>query len=102
MVSLDVTYVNFSSIKNLLCMELTIFFFNRNDLKELKDPNFHFEEKSILDNNIYDFVQDRIDIVIHLAAQTSVFKSLENPDLNNLININGFENIFSTNQKTWC
>jgi len=72
---------------------------NRNDLKELKDPNFHFEEKSILDNNIYDFVQDRIDIVIHLAAQTSVFKSLKNPDLNNLININGFENIFYQSKK---
>ncbi len=66
----------------------------QDDLKELKNPNFHFKEKSILDDNIYDFVKDKIDIVIHLAAQTSVFKSLKDPLLNNLININGFENIF--------
>ena len=72
---------------------------DKNDLKELKNPNFHFEEKSILDDNIYDFVKDKIDVVIHLAAQTSVFKSLEDPYLNDLININGFENIFYQSKK---
>ena len=72
---------------------------DKNDLKELKNPNFHFEEKSILDDNIYDFVRDKIDVVIHLAAQTSVFKSLEDPYLNDLINIDGFENIFYQSKK---
>ena len=72
---------------------------NQDDLKELKNPNFYFKEKSILDHNIYDFVKDKIDIVIHLAAQTSVFKSLKDPHLNNLININGFENIFYQSKK---
>ena len=72
---------------------------NRNDLKELKNKNFHFKEKSILDKNIFDFVKEKIDIVIHLAAQTSVLSSLEDPSLNNLININGFENIYYQSEK---
>lgn len=71
----------------------------KEELIYLNCENFFFEEKSILDKNIFNFVDKNIDAVIHLAAQTSVIKSIENPKINQQINIDGFENIINQCKK---
>lgn len=72
---------------------------NKNDIKKLKHKNFLFIEKSILDSDIFKFFPKEIDTVIHLAAQTSVQRSIREPDLNNKINVEGFKNVLMQTKK---
>lgn len=71
----------------------------RQCLKFLNFDNFLFLEKSILDHDIFKNLPFKIDVVIHLAAQTSVIRSIEDPEINNLINIDGFKNILELSKK---
>ena len=72
---------------------------DRKCLQFLNFKDFFFLEKSILDQDIFKKLPFKIDIVIHLAAQTSVVRSLEDPKTNNLINIDGFKNVLDLSRK---
>ena len=61
--------------------------------------NFHFIEGNILDFKDYQDQIEDLDIVVHLAAQGSVQKSIDDPILNNDMNVNGFLNILSVAKK---
>tara|TARA_B100000989_G_scaffold109827_1_gene80596 strand:- start:131 stop:1060 length:930 start_codon:yes stop_codon:yes gene_type:complete len=69
---------------------------SRKSLRSIKNKNFFFAEKSILDHDLVSSAPFKLDAIIHLAAQTSVVKSVENPDENNLINIEGFKNVIDS------
>ncbi len=73
----------------------------RSDLKKINSKHLYFLEASILDKNILKKAPFKIDSVIHLAAQTSVMKSIKKPKENDQINVDGFKNIInqSFNQK---
>ncbi len=71
----------------------------KTDLVYLNCKNFFFKEHSILNKDIFNFVDKNIDAVIHLAAQTSVIRSLEEPKINQQINVDGFENIINQCKK---
>ena len=52
-----------------------------------------------MDRDIFKNIPFKIDVVIHLAAQTSVIRSIEEPEINNLINIDGFKNILNLSRE---
>ena len=72
---------------------------DRKCLKFLNFKDFFFLEKSILDRDVFKNIPFKIDVVIHLAAQTSVIRSIEEPEINNLINIDGFKNILNLSRE---
>jgi len=61
--------------------------------------NFHFTDGDILDkHSLSNLIQD-IDFVVHLAAQGSVQRSMDEPILNNDINVNGFLNVLTVSSQ---
>ena len=52
-----------------------------------------------MDRDIFKNIPFKIDVVIHLGAQTSVIRSIEEPEINKLINIDGFKNISSLSRE---
>lgn len=65
---------------------------NIDRLKRNSNKNFKFIKGDILDKSIS--LKD-VDIVVHLAAQVSVIKSIKDPLENNDINVSGFLNILN-------
>jgi UDP-N-acetylglucosamine 4-epimerase len=60
---------------------------------------FTFIEGDIRDPLKLDAVLNDVDVVVHLAAQVSVPKSLHDPEENNAINVDGFSNIITKSAK---
>lgn len=88
---------NFLTKRNIKVYGIDNFYSSsKRSLKLIKNKNFFFAEKSILDHDLISSAPFKLDAIIHLAAQTSVVKSIENPDENNLINIQGFRNIIDS------
>tara|TARA_B100001057_G_scaffold493656_1_gene588584 strand:- start:532 stop:1485 length:954 start_codon:yes stop_codon:yes gene_type:complete len=69
------------------------------DLKKINSKYLYFKKKSILEDDIFKDAPFSIDVVFHLAAQTSVSKSISNPKENNVLNIDGFKNILDLSIK---
>ena len=63
------------------------------------DPNFKFVEADILDRKALNEAFKEIDLCLHLAAQTSVQKSLDNPEETFQINVLGTHNILENCRK---
>jgi UDP-glucose 4-epimerase len=65
-------------------------------LKEYINPQAHFYQMDILAPKVEEiFALQKFDLVFHLAAQISVVKSVENPELDNRINVLGGLNILT-------
>ncbi|PIT94613.1 UDP-glucose 4-epimerase [Candidatus Falkowbacteria bacterium CG10_big_fil_rev_8_21_14_0_10_39_9] len=65
-------------------------------LKEYINPQAHFYRIDILAPKVEEiFALQKFDFVFHLAAQISVVKSVENPELDNRINVLGGLNILA-------
>ena len=61
----------------------------------LQDANFRFEQIDILNRSLLQATVTayKPEAIIHLAALVSVVESVENPDLNISINVNGTQNV---------
>lgn len=91
---------NFLTKKKYNVYGIDNFYSSSEDTLDLIKSNFFFfREKSILEEDIFDISPFKIDTVIHLAAQTSVIKSIEDPKENDEINIKGFKNILDLSKK---
>ena len=64
-----------------------------------RKSNFKFVKADILDRNSLNNAFKEIDLCIHLAAQTSVQKSLDNPDENFQTNVVGTYNVLEACRK---
>ncbi|OIO07948.1 UDP-glucose 4-epimerase [Candidatus Falkowbacteria bacterium CG23_combo_of_CG06-09_8_20_14_all_41_10] len=65
-------------------------------LKEYINPQAHFYQMDIAAPKVEEiFALQKFDLVFHLAAQISVIKSVENPELDNRINVLGGLNILA-------
>jgi len=65
----------------------------RNIQNHLGDPNFHLVKADVLDYDTLRKAMNKVDIVFHLAAQTGVRYSLENPIKTNTVNTTGTLNV---------
>ncbi len=63
--------------------------------KFLSDASIDFVEGDIRDALLVKNCVKDVDAVLHLAAQTSVPLSMQNPDFNNDVNINGTQNMLN-------
>jgi len=59
----------------------------------LNEYDVEFIEGDIRDKSLVTDLMKRVDIVIHLAADTRVLESIENPDFNFDVNVNGTYNL---------
>ena len=66
---------------------------NVSDVLNELPKNTSLIEKDIRDKNLINYLDFDIDVILHLAAQTSVQYSVENPIESSSINIDGFLNI---------
>jgi len=63
---------------------------SKDDLLEL---GVHVLELDIQDSGIFEVLSDQFDAIIHLAAQVSVPKSIQDPEKNHSVNVRGTEHI---------
>jgi len=69
---------------------------SKDDLKEL---GVHVLELDIQDSGAFENLSDQFDAIIHLAAQVSVPKSIQNPEKNHSVNVRGTEHILQFAQR---
>ncbi|MGB2353283.1 MAG: NAD-dependent epimerase/dehydratase family protein [Candidatus Poseidoniaceae archaeon] len=69
---------------------------SKDDLLEL---GVHVLELDIQDSGIFEVLSDQFDAIIHLAAQVSVPKSIQDPEKNHSVNVRGTEHILRFAQR---
>ncbi|MGA0380890.1 MAG: NAD-dependent epimerase/dehydratase family protein, partial [Candidatus Poseidoniaceae archaeon] len=69
---------------------------SKDDLLEL---GVHVLELDIQDSGIFEVLSDQFDAIIHLAAQVSVPKSIQDPEKNHSVNVRGTEHILQFAQR---
>jgi UDP-glucose 4-epimerase len=67
--------------------------------ESLLEFDVDFIEGDITDEHLINRVMKDIDAVIHLAADTRVMDSIENPDFNYHVNVNGTYNLLAASRK---
>lgn len=89
---------------NIINLDKLTYAGNLENLSDIdKSPNYTFIKADILDQNAINeiFEQYNIDNVIHLAAESHVDRSIENPNEFLLTNILGTANILNASVKYW-
>jgi len=69
---------------------------SKDDLLEL---GVHVLELDIQDSRTFEVLSDQFDAIIHLAAQVSVPKSIQDPEKNHSVNVRGTEHILQFAQR---
>ena len=97
-------FVNKYPEYNIINLDKLTYAGNLANLKDIEDkPNYKFVKADICDfDTIYAlFQQYDIDGVIHLAAESHVDRSIENPQLFLETNILGTQNMLDAARKAW-